>query len=115
MNVIPSVPTAPGLALITGGGRGIGRATALALARAGWDVIITWQSQPEAAHATVAEIRALGRRAAALALDCGATAHFPDFVAAFRHTLSREFGREHFDVLVNNAGHGVAASFLDTR
>ncbi|HET6764837.1 MAG TPA: SDR family NAD(P)-dependent oxidoreductase [Longimicrobiaceae bacterium] len=56
-------------ALVTGGSRGVGRATALMLARAGADVVIGYQSRHEDAEVTVAEIRALGVRASAQASD----------------------------------------------
>lgn len=62
-----------GNALVTGGSRGIGRACALSLARRGVDVAITYVENAEAAEATVAEIRALGRRAVALRGDAGFT------------------------------------------
>jgi enoyl-[acyl-carrier protein] reductase III len=63
-----------GNALITGGSRGIGRSCALAAARRGADVAITYVENREAAEATAAEIRALGRRAAIVRGDVGAAA-----------------------------------------
>lgn len=60
-----------GNALVTGGSRGIGRACALSLAKRGVDVAITYVENEEAAEATVAEIRALGRRSVALQGDVG--------------------------------------------
>jgi NAD(P)-dependent dehydrogenase (short-subunit alcohol dehydrogenase family) len=56
-------------ALITGGGRGIGRSIALGLAADGHDVAITWRRDEDAASATVDEIRALGRQAVAIRAD----------------------------------------------
>ena len=89
------------IALITGGSRGLGRATALALADGGADVIITYNSSEAAAREVVAEVEARGRRGAALPLDVGDSATF----AAFAETLRGELGeRGTFDVLVNNAG-----------
>uniref|UniRef100_UPI003568A496 SDR family NAD(P)-dependent oxidoreductase n=1 Tax=Hydrogenophaga sp. TaxID=1904254 RepID=UPI003568A496 len=57
------------IALVTGGSRGLGKSTALQLARNGSDVILTYQSQEAQAQAVVAEIAALGRSAVALQLD----------------------------------------------
>jgi enoyl-[acyl-carrier protein] reductase III len=60
-----------GNALVTGGSRGIGRACALAAARRGADVAITYVANEEAAEATAAEIRSLGRRALTIQGDVG--------------------------------------------
>lgn len=106
---------APKIALITGASRGLGRATALHLARAGTDIVLTYQSSQAAAEATVAEITALGRKATALPLDTGVVADFPDFVARFRAALSEGWGRTTVDFLVNNAGIGLHAPFAETR
>ncbi|MDQ2733653.1 MAG: SDR family NAD(P)-dependent oxidoreductase, partial [Pseudomonadota bacterium] len=96
-----------GIALITGGSRGLGRAAALHLAKAGWDVVITYHSRADLADATVGEIHALGRKAFALRLDTGATAQFPGFAASLQEILKSQFGRDAFDALVNNAGNGA--------
>ncbi|WP_424568357.1 SDR family NAD(P)-dependent oxidoreductase [Streptomyces sp. CH-036] len=102
------------IALITGANRGLGRSTALHLAAAGTDLILTYRSHAEEAQAVVEEARKLGRRAVALRLDTGDTAAFPDFTAQVRAALAQEWGREDLDVLVNNAGHGVHAPFEET-
>ncbi|MGV7207583.1 SDR family NAD(P)-dependent oxidoreductase [Oxalobacteraceae bacterium A2-2] len=102
------------IALITGGSRGLGRASALHLAQAGWDVAITYISRPDAAEDTVAQIRALGRRAAALKLDSGDVAAFPAFTTRFQEVLRAEFGRDSFDALLNNAGGSANTPFLHT-
>jgi NAD(P)-dependent dehydrogenase (short-subunit alcohol dehydrogenase family) len=98
-------PSSP-IALITGGSRGLGRATALALAAAGVDPIITYNANEDAARAVVAEAEALGRRASALRLDTGDVASFGAFVDALP--------AERLDVLVNNAGGSLHASLAET-
>lgn len=102
------------ITLITGGSRGLGRNTALAVARQGGDVVLTYQSRAEDAHAVVAEIQSLGRKAVALQLDTGKIAGFPDFAARLRAALAETFGRETVDHLVNNAGHGDYAAITET-
>jgi NAD(P)-dependent dehydrogenase (short-subunit alcohol dehydrogenase family) len=101
------------IALITGGNRGIGRSTALALAAAGVDSVITYRSHAEEAEAVVAELRALGREAAALQLDTGDTSTFAAFVDTFTATLQETWGRDTFDYLVNNAGNSSNSSFAE--
>ncbi|HXX37086.1 MAG TPA: SDR family oxidoreductase [bacterium] len=83
--------------VITGGGRGIGRATALAFAREGAHVVVTARSEGEIA-AVADEVRGLGRRALAVPADVAKEADVDELV---RRTEA-EFGR--IDILVNNAG-----------
>jgi NAD(P)-dependent dehydrogenase (short-subunit alcohol dehydrogenase family) len=59
----------PGAALVTGAGRRIGRALAIALAGAGWDVVLHHRASAAEAEETAAQVRALGRRAALVARD----------------------------------------------
>ncbi|GAB3627328.1 short-chain dehydrogenase [Pandoraea terrae] len=100
--------------LITGASRGLGKNAALAAARNGIDVILTYRSQRAEADAVVADIAALGAKAAALQLDVGDSAAFPAFADAVRAVLAREWRRDAFDFLVNNAGVGIHASFAET-
>ncbi|MCL7652729.1 SDR family NAD(P)-dependent oxidoreductase, partial [Klebsiella pneumoniae] len=65
------------IALITGANRGLGRQTALDIARQGGDVIVTYRGSLEQAEAGVADIRALGRKASALPLGIAQTARLP--------------------------------------
>lgn len=102
------------IALVTGGSRGIGKESALSLARQGIDVLLTYQSKAAEAQATVAEIQQLGRKAAALQLDAGHVASFGAFYDQVRQTLATTFGTDHFDFLINNAGAGLGASFAET-
>ena len=101
----------PRIALITGGNRGIGRSTALHLARDGADVILTYHSHPEEADAVVAAVAGLGRTALALQLDTGDAGSFDAFAAAVRDALRRTWERDSFDFLVNNGGMNITAPF----
>jgi NAD(P)-dependent dehydrogenase (short-subunit alcohol dehydrogenase family) len=102
------------ISLITGASRGLGRNTALHIARQGGDVVITYQQRADDAEALVAEVQALGRKAAALQLDVGTVGGFADFTTKFRSALQATWGRETFDHLVNNAGHGDFAPISET-
>lgn len=102
------------LSLVTGARRGLGRNTALSIARHGGDVIITYRNGKEAADAVAADIQSLGRKAITLQLDVSNVSSFPGFVAAVRAALQDTWGRDTFDHLINNAGHGEMADFADT-
>lgn len=102
------------VALITGGSRGLGRNSALHLAHAGHDVILTYRNQEAEAQQVVAEIQAVGRRAAALPLDVAQTSSFDAFFAQLRTVLHDTFQLEQFHFLINNAGVGLHAAFADT-
>jgi NAD(P)-dependent dehydrogenase (short-subunit alcohol dehydrogenase family) len=108
-----SIQTAP-VALITGGGRGLGRAAALHLARCGHGIVLTYVADQAAAEETVAEIAALGGRAVALRQNAADTAAIPDFVATLRSTLAGQFGTDRLAALVNNAGIGITAPIDQT-
>lgn len=86
------------VALITGASRGIGRATALALAEQGAKVVVNYASSQSAAEAVVAEITEAGGEAIALAGDVSK----PDQVENLVNQVMEKWGR--IDVLVNNAG-----------
>ncbi|MFF4323550.1 SDR family oxidoreductase [Streptomyces sp. NPDC001568] len=89
------------VALVTGGSRGIGAATALRLARDGMDVAITYTRDAGAAAEVVGRIEALGRRGVAVRSDAGS----PDGPGSAVEETVRALGR--IDVVVNNAGVGV--------
>lgn len=102
------------VALITGGNRGLGRASARALADDGTDVIITYRSNPKEADAVVAELAEHGRTAIPLHLDVTDHASFPEFAHALRGQLREHWAREQFDILVNNAGFDGLTPFGQT-
>jgi NAD(P)-dependent dehydrogenase (short-subunit alcohol dehydrogenase family) len=98
------------IALITGGNRGLGRATALSLAQAGLDVVVTYRTHADEADAVVAQIEALGRRGAALQLDTSDVSTF----AAFADALRPQLPDGTLDVLVNNAGSALYSALHAT-
>ncbi len=91
------------VALITGGSRGIGKATALGFARAGADVAIASRKLPDL-ELVAAEIRGLGRKALPVAAHVARLEEIKSLV----QTVNKEFGR--IDILVNNAGTSPALS-----
>ncbi|MFT7775322.1 SDR family NAD(P)-dependent oxidoreductase [Roseateles sp.] len=101
------------ITLITGGSRGLGAQMALALARDGHDIVLTYREAASAADAVVAQIQALGRRAQALRLDVADAASFAGFAARLRDGLA-DWGAKTLDGLINNAGAGAHASFAET-
>ncbi|MGU3400596.1 SDR family NAD(P)-dependent oxidoreductase [Brucellaceae bacterium D45D] len=102
------------ISLVTGASRGLGKNTALSIARHGGDVILTYRSGAEGAKAVVAEIEALGRKAVAVQLDTSDISSFPAFVEGIRSVLASHWQRNDIDHLVNNAGHGEMADFAET-
>ncbi|UQU64411.1 SDR family oxidoreductase [Couchioplanes caeruleus] len=104
----------PEIALITGGNRGLGRASALALAEAGIDAIITYRNGADEAAEVVDAVKQAGRTAVALRLDTREVDTFDAFTAEIRETLRTTWNRDTFDHLLNNAGVGLGASIADT-
>ena len=94
------------VALVTGGGSGIGKASALALAREGFSLVVAGR-RPEPLEAVVGEIESMQGKALAVPTDVGD----PDSVAALFQKTKATFGR--LDVLFNNAGFGAAAPIED--
>jgi NAD(P)-dependent dehydrogenase (short-subunit alcohol dehydrogenase family) len=102
------------IAVVTGSSRGLGKSTALNLAKKGVDVIVTYHSNAEEATKVVAEIELIGAKAVALQLDTANTKTFDDFALQVQQLLQTKWQTDHFDFLVNNAGTGGYASFADT-
>lgn len=102
------------IALVTGGSRGLGKNAALKLADRGTDIILTYNSQLQAALDVVAEIERKGRKAAAIQLNVSDVAGFESFAREVQAQLKSMWNRESFDYLVNNAGIGLYGTFADT-
>lgn len=98
---------APATAIVTGSDSGIGRATAVALARAGLDVGITWHADHRGAEETAEEVRRAGRRAVVRQLDTTDLRN----AAGVIDSLAEELGG--VDIFVNNSGTGDGTRFLD--
>ena len=102
------------IALITGASRGLGKNTALALAKKGVDVIVTYHSSEAEANSVVAAIAQTGGKAVALQLNTADTKDFDGFAAQLKQSLQNNWQRGEFDFLVNNAGIGINAPFTET-
>jgi 7-alpha-hydroxysteroid dehydrogenase len=94
-------------AIVTGAGRGIGRASALALAELGADVVLTART-PDQLEEVATEVRALGRRAVVVPADVNDL----DVLSGLVDTAVAELGR--LDIVVNNAGGTEPRPFLQT-
>ncbi len=94
------------IALVTGGSRGLGKDMALRLAEKGIDVILTYNSKAEEAQNVAEQIKQSGRKAATLQLNTGDIKNFNAFKEKLRQVLNAEFGTDHIDFLINNAGIG---------
>jgi NAD(P)-dependent dehydrogenase (short-subunit alcohol dehydrogenase family) len=95
-------------AVVTGGSRGLGAAAAVALARAGFDVVITFREAQTQAEAVVAQVEGEGRAARAHAADLSDLAAAEEIAAS----LAREYRPK---VLVNNAGETFSAALADVE
>jgi NAD(P)-dependent dehydrogenase (short-subunit alcohol dehydrogenase family) len=95
------------VAIVTGAGRGIGQGIALELARSACHVAVNYIVEPERAHATVDQLRALGVEAIAVEADISQ----PEAVAAMIDRVTREL--RGLDILVNNAGVQTWKPFLE--
>lgn len=92
------------IALVTGGSRGLGRNMAIALAKKGIDVVLTYHTNKDAADKVVSEIQSFGRKAFALPLDTSDIKMFDPFIKSLTVLLQEKTGSSNFDFLINNAG-----------
>ncbi|MBA4038439.1 MAG: oxidoreductase [Bradyrhizobium sp.] len=97
------------VALVTGGSRGIGAASARALAAEGANVAISYVASPDKAEAVVAELKAKGVSARAYKADQASSVEVDRLV----RNVARDFGR--LDILVNNAGVAVSGAVGDAN
>jgi NAD(P)-dependent dehydrogenase (short-subunit alcohol dehydrogenase family) len=102
------------IAVVTGSSRGLGKSTALNLAKKGVDVVVTYHSNAEEATKVVAEIESIGAKAVALQLNTANTKTFNDFALQVKQSLQAKWQTDRFDFLINNAGTGAYASFANT-
>jgi NAD(P)-dependent dehydrogenase (short-subunit alcohol dehydrogenase family) len=102
------------IAIVTGGSRGLGKSMSLHLSGKGHDVILTYRSKKEEAEAVCSAIEKGGRKAVALQLDVADHKTFATFAEGVRGALRANWQRNDFDFLINNAGMGVYAPFMET-
>ena len=102
------------IALVTGGSRGLGKDSAIQLAKKGFHIILTYQTKKEFADEVVKEIEKMGQKAFALPLDISTTAGFNQFANEVKDILDTQFASAKLDALVNNAGIGINQSFETT-
>lgn len=95
------------IVVITGGSRGIGASTAVECARRGLGVILTYNTNAEAAHRVVSVINESGGQASALPLDVCDAGSFAEFREAVERAIERNWPGKRLSGLVNNAGFGL--------
>lgn len=108
------ITTKSKIALVTGGSRGLGRNMAIALAKKGIDIVLTYNNNKQSADETVTEIESLGQKALALRLDTGNVKSFDAFLTQVSEHLKEKTGSNNFDFLINNAGTALYAPFAET-
>ncbi|PZF80300.1 SDR family NAD(P)-dependent oxidoreductase [Jiangella anatolica] len=101
------------VAVIIGGSAGIGQAAAVAAARRGFGVVVTYRQHPEGADETLRAVKELGGTAVALPLDVGDVASFGGFAERLRETVAATWQTDRIQALVNNAGIGESAMLGD--
>ncbi|KAF0248507.1 MAG: short-chain alcohol dehydrogenase-like protein [bacterium] len=102
------------IAVVTGASRGLGKSISLHLAQKGHDVILTYNSKKTEAEEVVKLIENSGHKAVALQLDVSEHKSFTQFGETLKEVLKTNWERNSFDFLINNAGIGIHASFMET-
>lgn len=103
------------IAFITGGSRGLGKNMALAIAKKGIDIVLTYNTNKEAADRVVSEIQAVGQNAYAFQLDTRDVKAFDDFVNKVTGFLKNTTGSTNIDFLINNAGTALYSPIADVK
>jgi NAD(P)-dependent dehydrogenase (short-subunit alcohol dehydrogenase family) len=101
------------IAIVTGGSRGLGKNMAIALAKKGIDVIITYNANKTAADEVVKNINAQSQKAQAFQLDTSNIGQFERFATDLSAYLTQAYGQPKFDFLINNAGTALYAPVTD--
>jgi NAD(P)-dependent dehydrogenase (short-subunit alcohol dehydrogenase family) len=102
------------VALVTGGSRGLGKDMAIQLAKKGFDIILTYNSNVNEAAKVVNEITAMGKKAKALQLDVSNSKGFDAFVQSVKSSLTNDFKTENLFAIINNAGIASYTSIAET-
>jgi NAD(P)-dependent dehydrogenase (short-subunit alcohol dehydrogenase family) len=102
------------IGLVTGGSRGLGKDMALAMARKGIDIVLTYNANVEQAEQVKAEIEEIpGRKAAVLQFDISRMENLTPFLENLKSTLQSIWGTSKFDFLIHNAGIGATLPIAD--
>ena len=102
------------VALVTGGSRGLGKDMAIQLAKKGFDIILTYNSNANEATKVVDQITAMDKKAKAMQLDVANAKNFDAFFESVKLSLINDFGTENIFALVNNAGISAYTSIAET-
>lgn len=102
------------IVIVTGGSRGLGKSMALHLAKKGQDIILTYNSKKAEAEEVVDVIEETGNKALVLQLDVSDHKSFSEFTQRVKEALRKKWETDKFDILINNAGIGIHASFMET-
>lgn len=102
------------IVLVTGGSRGIGKSIALNAAKRNLGVILTYNNNPEQGQAVADTINRNGGKAVALQMDAAKISSIGDFAGQVLQALKKEWNRDNFDYLVNNAGIAQRTPIKDT-